>query len=240
MLCMSALVDMLRPPFRVRETIAQMDYAGSGSLFMVFWVSLFIGMALTLQTSAELARLGFKIYAPKIVGISIIREIGPVAVALGFAGRVGSGIASEIGLMVLGHQIDVLRVHGINVINKLVTPRVLSGLVMLPVLTIIGDLISLLGGYYIAVFVSHQNGAFYWRQIKVVLNLETILAGTLKPFVFGYLITCISCYAGLSTKGGARGLRKSTTFAVVFSTLAVIITDFIATRILLYLFGGAL
>jgi phospholipid/cholesterol/gamma-HCH transport system permease protein len=240
MLCICALVQMFRPPFRTRETVAQMDYAGFGSLFMVFWVTLFIGMALTLQISTELARLGFKIYAPKIVGLSIIREIGPVAVALGFAGRVGSGMASELGLMVLGHQVDVLRVHGIDIINKLVTPRVLSGLIMLPALTIVGDLISLLGGYYVAVFVGHQSGAFYWRQIKAVLNFETVAAGIVKPFIFGYLITCISCYAGLATKGGARGLRKSTTFAVVFSTLAIIVTDFIATRILLYLFAGAI
>lgn len=239
-LSFSALLDIFRPPLRVRETIAQMDYAGVGSLFMVFWVSLFIGMALTLQISAELARFGLDLYAPKIVGISIVREIGPVAIALGFAGRVGSGMASEIGSMVLGHQVDILRVYGISVTNKLVTPRVLSGLIMLPVLTVIGDLISLFGGYYIAVFVGHQSGSFYWRQIKAILNFETLVAGTLKPFMFGYLITCISCYAGLSTKGGARGLRKSTTFAVVVSTLAIIITDFIATRILLYLFGATL
>jgi phospholipid/cholesterol/gamma-HCH transport system permease protein len=239
-LSLSTLLDIFRPPFRLRETIVQMDYAGAGSLFMVFWVSLFIGMALTLQTSAELARFGLNIYAPKIIGISIVREIGPVAIALVFAGRVGSGMASEIGSMVLGHQVDILRVYGINVINKLVTPRVLSGLIMLPVLTVIGDLISLLGGYYITVFVGHQSGSFYWRQIKAILNLETMVAGTLKPFVFGYLITCISCYAGLSTKGGAKGLREATTLAVVVSTLAIIITDFIATRILLYLFGATL
>ena len=235
-LSLSTLLEMVRPPFRIRETIVQMDYAGVGSLFMVFWVSLFIGMALTLQTSAELTRFGLNIYAPKIVGISIVREIGPVAIAMAFAGRVGSGMASELGSMVLSHQVDMLRVYGINVINKLVTPRVLSGLIMLPVLTIIGDLVALLGGYYIAVFVGHQSGSFYWRQIEAILNFETLVAGTVKPFIFGYLITCISCYAGLSTKGGAGGLRTSTTFAVVTSTLAVIITDFVATRILLYLF----
>jgi phospholipid/cholesterol/gamma-HCH transport system permease protein len=239
-LSLSTLVDIFRPPFRLRETLVQMDYAGVGSLFMVFWVSLFIGMALTLQTSTELARFGLNIYAPKIVGISMVREIGPVAIAMGFAGRVGSGMASELGSMVLGHQVDMLRVYGINVVNKLVAPRVLSGLVMLPVLTVIGDLIALLGGYYIAVFVGHQSGPFYWRQIETILNFETIAAGTVKPFIFGFLITCISCYAGLSTKDGAGGLRTSTTFAVVVSTLAVIVTDFVATRILLYLFGTTL
>jgi phospholipid/cholesterol/gamma-HCH transport system permease protein len=163
-----------------------------------------------------------------------------VTIALSFAGRVGSGMASEIGSMVLGHQVDVLRVHGIDVVKKLVTPRVLSGLLMLPVLTVIGDFIALLGGYYIAVFVSHQSGPFYWAQIKKAMSLETIASGFLKPFLFGYLITCISCYAGLSTKGGASGLRKSTTRAVVASTITIIVSDFVVTRVLLYVFRGAI
>lgn len=146
-LSVSALLGAFHRPFRLKETVEQMDYAGLGSFFIVCLVSLFIGMALTLQTSAELSVLGFKIYTARIVGISIVREIGPVTIALSFAGRVGSGMASEIGSMVLGHQVDILRVHGVNVIKKLVTPRVLSGLVMLPVLTAIGDFVSILGGY---------------------------------------------------------------------------------------------
>lgn len=236
----SAVFYLFLPPLRIRETLKTFDYAGAGSFFIVFFVSLFIGMAMTLQISAELSVLGFSLYTPKIVGISIIREIGPVAVALSFAGRVGSGMASELGSMVLGHQVDVLRVHGINVVQKLVTPRVVSGLVMLPALTIIGDLVALLGGYYITVFVARGSGAFYWGQILEVLTIENVAAGSIKPFVFGYLITCISCYMGLATRGGAEGLRKSTTAAVVASTLTIIVSDFVMTRGLLYLFGATL
>jgi phospholipid/cholesterol/gamma-HCH transport system permease protein len=172
-----------------------------------------------------------------VVGLSIIKEIGPAAIALSFTGRVGAGIASELGSMQLGHQIDILRVHGVDPVKKLVVPRVISAVVMLPVLTIIGDAVSLFGGYYIAVFVSHQSGAFYWGQIREIMDFETVTTGTVKPFIFGYLISCISCYTGLSTRGGAIGLRRSTTTAVVFSIIIIIITDFVLTRVLLYVFG---
>ncbi len=235
-LSIMSLIGVFRRPFYIRDTIEQMDYIGTGSFFIVFLVSLFIGMALSLQISAELSDLGLKMYTGRIVGVSIIREIGPVAIALSFAGRVGSGMASELGSMTLGHQVDIFRVHGVNPIKKLVTPRVISAIVMLPVLTVIGDATSLLGGYYIAVFVSHQSGAFYWSQVQGIMNLENIISGIAKPFIFGYLIACISCYMGLSTQGGASGLRKTTTAAVVLSTIIIIMSDFIITRILLYFF----
>ena len=237
LLSIRALLGIFRRPYYFRETIEQMDYMGAGSFFIVFLVSLFIGMALSLQISAELSELGVKMYTGKIVGVAIIREIGPVAVALVFAGRVGSGMASELGSMVLGHQVDILRVHGVNPIKKLVTPRVVSAVLMLPVLTVIGDAVSLIGGYYISVFVSHQSGFFYWSQIKEIMDVDNIVSGVTKPFIFGYMISCISCYMGLSTKGGARGLRESTTKAVVFSMIMIIIFDFMLTRVLLYVFG---
>jgi phospholipid/cholesterol/gamma-HCH transport system permease protein len=176
-------------------------------------------------------------YTGKVVGISIIREIGPVLTALVFAGRVGSGIASELGSMVLGHQVDTLRVFGVDPVKKLVTPRILSAILMLPVLTLIGDFVSLFGAYYIAVFVSHQSDTFFWSSIRDIMIYENVLAGSIKPFIFGSLIACISCYMGLSTKGGAIGLRRTTTRAVVASFIAIIVADFILTRVLLYVLG---
>jgi phospholipid/cholesterol/gamma-HCH transport system permease protein len=236
-LSIKAPFGIFRRPLYFRELIEQMDYMGTGSLFIVFLVSLFIGMALSLQTSAELADLGLKMYTGKIVGVSIIREIGPGIIALVFAGRVGSGITSELGSMMLGHQVDIMRVHGVNPLKKLVTPRVVSAVLMLPVLTIIGDAVSLFGGYYISVFVSHQSGSFYWSQIRGIMDFENIFSGMTKPFIFGYLVACVSCYMGLSTRGGARGLRRSTTSAVVFSMIMIIIADFVLTRVLLYALG---
>ena len=146
-------------------------------------------------------------------------------------------MASELGSMILGHQVDTLRVFGVDPIKKLVTPRVVSSILMLPALTIIGDAVSLFGGYFIAVFVSHQSGAVYWSSIRDVFQVENVVAGAIKPFIFGYLIACISCYIGLSTRGGAIGLRRTTTLAVVTSFITIIVVDFMLTRILLYLLG---
>lgn len=237
LLSLHGLLGIIKKPFYLKDTIEQMDYAGAGSSLIIFLVSLFIGMALSLQLSAELSILGLKMYTGRVVGISVIREIGPVTAALVFAGRVGAGMASELGSMILGHQVDTLRVFGVDPIKRLVTPRVVSSLVMLPALTIIGDTVSLFGGYYIAVFVSHQSGTYYWSSIQDILTFENVFAGSIKPFLFGYLIACISCYMGLSTKGGAIGLRRSTTRAVVTSMIVIIVSDFMLTRILLYVLG---
>jgi len=237
LLSLRALLGLGRKPFYLRDVIDQMDYAGAGSLVIVLFVSLFIGMALSLQLSAELSILGMKMYTGRIVGLSIIREIGPVLTGMVFAGRVGSGIASELGSMILGHQVDTLRVFGVDPIKKLVTPRVLSAIVMVPALTVIGDAISLFGGYFIAVFVSNQSATVYWSSVREVFTLENVLSGFIKPFIFGYIIACISCYMGLSTRGGAIGLRRTTTKAVVMSFIMIIIADFVLTRLLLYVLG---
>jgi len=231
------LLGLVRRPFYFRDTIEQMDYAGPGSLVIILLVSLFIGMALSLQLSAELSRVGLKMYTGKVVGTSIIREIGPVLTALVFAGRVGSGIASELGSMILGHQVDTLRTFGVDPVRKLVTPRILGAVVMLPALTILGDAVSLLGAYFMAVVVGRQSGAFYWSSTLETLSFENVFAGTIKPFIFGYIIACICCYTGLSTRGGAIGLRRTTTRAVVLSFITIIVSDFALTRILLLVFG---
>lgn len=236
-LSFGGLAGMVRRPFYFRETVEQMEYAGAGSLLIVVLVSLFIGMALTLQLSSELSRVGLELYTARIVGISIIREIGPVLIAMVFAGRVGSGVASELGSMILGLQVDTLRAFGVDPIKKLVTPRIISALVMLPVLTVIGDAVSLLGGYLITVIFSGQSGAFYWNSILDTLTFENVFAGTVKPFMFGFIIACVCCYIGLSTKGGAIGLRRATTRAVVLSFVLIIVSDFALTRVLLIFFG---
>ena len=237
LLSMRGLLGIISRPFYVKDTIEQMDDVGAGSLIVILFVSLFIGMALSLQLAAELSPLGLKMYIGNIVGVSIIREIGPVMTAMVFAGRAGSGMASELGSMILGHQVDTLRVFGVDPIKKLVTPRILSALVMLPALTIIGDASSILGGYSIAVSVSHESGTVYWNSLRTVFTFENVVAGAVKPFFFGYLIACISCYMGLSTRGGAIGLRKATTRAMVFSIIMIIVFDFILTRALLYILG---
>ncbi|MDI6715215.1 MAG: ABC transporter permease [Thermodesulfovibrio sp.] len=237
LLSINSILKLFKRPLYFDDIIEQMEYAGSASVFIVSLVCLFVGMALSLQLSAELSGLGLKMYTGKIVGIAVIREIGPLVTALVFIGRVGAGQTAEIGSMILGHQIDTLRVYGIDPIKKVVIPRVIASVVMLPCLTIIGDLVCLIGGYYIAVFVSNQSGSFYWSSIIEELTFQNVFSGTIKPFIFGYLISCISCFYGLTTRGGAKGLRTSTTKAVVISIITVIATDFILTRILFYALG---
>lgn len=238
LLLLHGMLGVFRKPFYGKDAIEQMEYAGAGSFVIVLLVSLFIGMALSLQLAAELSPLGLKMYTGKIVSISIIREIGPVAIALVFTGRVGSGIASELGSMSLGHQVDMLRTFGVDPVKKLVTPRILGSLVMLPVLTVIGDAVSLFGGYFIAVSVGKQSGSVYWNSVRDVLTFENVFSGVAKPFIFGILIAGVACYVGLATHGGSQGLRKATTQAVVFSIIIVIIADFIITRILLAVLGA--
>ncbi len=237
LLALRGLAGVVRRPFYFRDVIEQMDYAGAGSFPIIVLVAIFIGMALSLQLSAEFSRLGLRMYTGKAVGITVIREIGPVMAALVFAGRVGAGMASELGSMVLGHQVDSFRVFGVDPIKKLVTPRLISAIIMLPVLTVIGDALSIFGAYYTVVFVSNQSGYVYWKSIRDVLIFENIIAGSVKPFIFGFLIASISCYSGLTTMGGAAGLRQSTTNAVVLSIISIIISDFALTRMLLYVLG---
>lgn len=239
-LSINSIIRLFKKPFYFDDIIEQMEYAGSSSVFIVSLVCLFVGMVLSLQISAELSELGLKMYTGKIVGIAVIREIGPLVTALVFIGRVGAGQAAEIGSMILGHQIDTLRVYGIDPIKKVVIPKVFASVLMLPCLTIIGDLVCLLGGYYIAVFVSNQSGSFYWSSIIHELTFQNVFSGLIKPFIFGYLISCISCFYGLTTRGGAKGLRISTTRAVVTSIVVVIAMDFLLTRILLYALGFSL
>jgi phospholipid/cholesterol/gamma-HCH transport system permease protein len=234
-----ALLGLGRKPFYLKDAIDHMDYAGPGSLLIIVLVSLFIGMALSLQLSAELSIVGLKMYTGRVVGISVTREIGPVLSALVFAGRVGSGVASELGSMILGHQVDTLRAFGVDPVKKLVTPRVLAALIMLPALTVIGDAVSLFGGYVIAVLVSQESGPYYWNSIIGVLTFENVFSGMVKPFMFAYIIACVSCYMGLSTSGGAIGLRRTTTKAVVLSFIMIIVADFALTRILLLILGAS-
>ncbi len=231
------VLGIVRRPFYWADLVEHMSYAGAGSLIIVILVSLFVGMALSLQIGAEFSVLGLQMYTGQVVGISIVSEIGPVLTAIIYAGRVGSGIASELGTMVMHHQVDTLRVFGVDPVRKLVTPRVLSALIMLPLLTIIGDYVSLAGGAYIAGFVANQSVTVYWHAVRYALIARYVIPGVVKPVVFGLCIAGVACYMGFSTRGGAVGLKRSTTLAFVVSTIVVIVADFVTTRVILKLLG---
>ncbi|MDG5814759.1 ABC transporter permease [Chitinispirillales bacterium ANBcel5] len=236
-LCLNSVIGIFKRPFYFRDVVEQMEYTGSGTLGILVLVFLFIGMALSIQIAAEFQVMGFQMYTGRVVGIAVISEIGPVCAALVFAGRTGSGMASELGSMVQKNQIDTMRVFGMDPVKKLITPRILSALIMVPALTIIGDLISILGGLYTTTVVNNQSSAVYWDSIRVVLEPRYMIAGITKPLLFGFIIASISCYSGLSTKGGASGLKISTTNAFVLSTIMIIVVNFMVTKLLLILFG---
>jgi len=166
------------------------------------------------------------------VSASMIKELGPVLTGLMLAGRIGSGIAAELGSMVVTDQINALRALGTDPVRKLVVPRVLAGFFMTPVLTVISDTVGILGGWLIAVYQLRVASSLYWTSITDALYLQDAWMGIIKPFFLGYVIVTIGCHVGLRTSGGTQGVGRSTTSAVVAASVAVIAVDFFITRLL--------
>jgi phospholipid/cholesterol/gamma-HCH transport system permease protein len=166
----------------------------------------------------------------------MVRELGPVLTALMVTGRVGSGMAAELGSMVVTQQIDALRVLGTDPIRKLVAPRLLAGLVMVPILTIISDTLGIFGGALISVFSLELSWEYYWRSVGGALVVNDLAMGLSKPVLFGFLISSVGCYMGLTTTGGTQGVGLATTRSVVVASVLILSTDFFMTKILLMIF----
>jgi phospholipid/cholesterol/gamma-HCH transport system permease protein len=187
---------------------------------------------LALQSGLTLDQFGARPVVGRLVSASMIKELGPVLTGLMLTGRVGSGIAAELGSMVVTDQINALRALGTDPIRKLVVPRVLSGILMTPVLTIIADFVGMVGGWIVARFQLQVDSGLYWSSISDALYMQDVWMGILKPFALGFVIVTIACHVGLRTQGGTQGVGKSTTVAVVAGSVAVIAVDFFATQIL--------
>lgn len=237
LLSLRSFTGLFRRPYYFREIVEQMDILGAGSLVIVLLTNLFSGMALALQFSAELVTFGAKLYLGKAVTVTIVRELGPVLTALMVAGRVSSGIASELGSMQVGQQIDALRVMGADPVKKLVTPRLVSMIVMLPLLTVLGNAMGVWGGYIVAFFVSRQSTATYWSAVSQGLNLQNLAGGLVKPFVFAFIIALVGCHSGFQTTGGTRGVGRSTTRAVVTASILILVANFLLTKLMISLYG---
>lgn len=231
-------------PFYRRDLVQQMDTIGVASLFIVVLTGLFTGMVLALQSAVEMREFGATIYIGRLVGASAVRELGPVLTALMVTGRAGSGMAAAIGAMRVTEQVDALRTMGVDPVRKLVTPRFLAALVMLPLLTIVADLIAILGGLLIAVLKLDLTADLYMRSVYLTLADSGFLfryvpidlvQGLLKPVAFGGLMALTSCYYGLRTEGGTEGVGRSTTQAVVTTSVLVLATDYFLTQILIVL-----
>ncbi|CAN5768050.1 ABC transporter permease [soil metagenome] len=229
-------------PFYWQDTLVQMDRIGVGSIPIVLLTGLFTGMVLALQSSVELSKFGADVYIGNLVGASMVRELGPVLCALMVAGRAASGIAAELGSMKVTEQIDALQSFGTDPIKKLVTPRLLAGLLMLPVLTIITDMVGIMGGMIISIFEIGITADAYLQgvlntlaQSGFVLGVipKDFIAGLVKPLVFGGIITLTASYYGLNTKGGTEGVGIAATRAVVTCSVLILAVDYFLTQLTL-------
>ena len=223
-------------PFYFHDVVEQFDSIGLGSLTVVLLTGFFTGAVLALQTGITLDQFGARPVVGRLISASMVKELGPVLTGLMLAGRVGSGIAAELGSMVVTDQINALRALGTDPIRKLVVPRVLAGFVMAPVLTVIADAVGIVGGWLVAVFQLRVVSSVYWSSILKGLYLEDAWMGLIKPFCLGFVIVSIGCHVGLRTTGGTQGVGRSTTNAVVAASVAVIAVDFFVTRVLISFF----
>ena len=220
-------------PFYFHDVIEQFEQIGIGSLTVVILTGFFTGAVLALQTGITLDQFGARPFVGRLISASMIKELGPVLTGLMLAGRIGSGIAAELGSMVVTDQINALRALGTDPIRKLVVPRVLAGFFMAPVLTVIANTVGILGGWLIAVFQLRVASSLYWSSIIEGLYFDDAIMGLVKPFCLGYAIVTIGCHVGLRTKGGTQGVGRATTAAVVAASVAVIAVDFFVTRLLI-------
>ena len=199
---------------------------------VVLLTGFFTGAVLALQSGVTLDQFGARPVVGRLVSASMVKELGPVLTALMLAGRVGSGIAAELGSMVVTDQISALRALGTDPVRKLVVPRVLAGLVMAPILTIVADFVGMIGGGVVAVTQLQVAWSVYRTSIIDGLYVEDAWMGIIKPFVLGFVIVSIGCHVGLRTKGGTQGVGRATTQAVVAASVAVLTVDFFVTRLL--------
>jgi phospholipid/cholesterol/gamma-HCH transport system permease protein len=222
-------------PFYFRDIIEQLDTIGVGSMTVVLLTGMFTGMVLALQSGITLDQFGARSMVGRLVSASMVKELGPVLTALMVAGRVGSGIAAELGSMVVTDQIAALRALGTDPIRKLVLPRILAGLIMVPFLTCISVAVGLLGAWVITMTQLQVASGVYWNSVVTGLYIQDVWMGLIKPFFLGFVIVSIGCHVGLRTSGGTQGVGRSTTNAVVASSVAVLVVNFLVTKALIFL-----
>ncbi|WP_457571758.1 MlaE family ABC transporter permease [Desulfovulcanus sp.] len=223
---------LFRPPVRWRLFFKQMEFVGVGSLFVVLLTGLFTGMVLALQTYHAFRMFSAESLVGATVALSMTRELGPVITALMVTGRAGSSIAAEIGTMRVTEQIDALAVMAINPVQYLVLPRLVAGVIMLPLLTAISDFVGVVGGYMVGVNLLGINGGLFMNKIYEYVELEDIYNGLTKAAVFGLILTLVGCYKGFYTRGGAEGVGRATTQAVVLASIMILMGDYVLTALM--------
>jgi len=232
-LALRSLGNLFRPPRYMADMMQQADSIGVGSLPIVILTGFFTGAVLALQTSDTLQQFGSLSLTGQLVSFSMVRELGPVLTGLMVAGRNASGMASELGSMKVTEQIDAMRALGTDPTKKLVTPRVTASVVMLFFLSILSDLLGVLGGFMVAYLLLGLDASQYWHSAYEKLKYRDIVMGLVKPVIFGFIISTVGCYYGLSAKGGTQGVGRATTQAVVAASVLILVADFFVTRFLM-------
>ncbi|WAC03963.1 ABC transporter permease [Lacinutrix neustonica] len=220
--------EAYKRPFELKELVRQAYNMGNQSLLLVSITGFIIGLVLTLQTRPTLMGFGAVSWMPSMVGISIVREVGPIITALVCAGKIGSGIGAELGSMRVTEQIDAMEVSGTNPFKYLVVTRVLAITLMLPLLVIIGDAVALYGSYLVENVKGNTSFYLYFNQVFESLEFGDLLPATIKTFFFGLAIGLVGCFKGYYCEKGTAGVGKAANSAVVFTSLLLFIIDFIA------------
>jgi len=228
----SAMAWAFRPPFRLRLLVKQLEFVGVRSFWVVVITGAFTGMVIALQTY-----YGFRMFSAEslvggILALSVTRELGPVITALVVAGRAGSAIAAELGTMRVTQQIDALASMAVDPVQYLVTPRILAGIVMLPLLVVMADFVGYVGGYFVGVKLLGINSGMFMAKTLELMEMSDLMNGLVKAAVFGLILTTVGCYKGYYTSGGAEGVGRATTDAVVISSLAILISDYFLTAVM--------
>lgn len=231
-----SITNIFSPPVYWNDTLEQMDVIGVGSLPIVLLTGFFIGAVMVLQTAAQFERFGQTSLTGDVVAIALVRELGPTITALLVAGRNASGIASELGSMVVTEQVDAMRAMGTDPTRKLMTPRVVATVFTLPLLTALADLIGLIGGFIVALVQLRLDPVEFWTRAIDALDFGDLVQGFSKPLVFGVIISTVGCYKGLTVRGGTQGVGRATTEAVVVASVFTLVANFFVTRVMLALF----
>lgn len=231
-LFISSVAWLFRPPLRLRVIFKQMEFVGVNSLPVVLITGAFTGMVLALQTYYGFRMFGGESLVGATVALSMTRELGPAITALMVTGRAGSAMAAEIGTMRVTEQIDALYSMSVNPLQFLVVPRIVAGVVMLPVLTVASDFIGIVGGYMVGVHLLNINSGIFIARIVEFVDLSDIFNGLVKAAFFGLILSLIGCYKGFYTSGGAAGVGRATTQAVVIASVSILISDYFLTAVM--------
>jgi len=226
---------MFKRPFRVGVLVEAMDYIGVQSLLIVSMIGLFVGMVFALQLTSALRQFGTEGFVGATLGIAVTRELSPVFTSIVVAARAGAGMATELGSMRITEQIDALATMAVNPVQYLVTPRVIAGTIMVPLLSLLFVAVAMLGGYGVAVWLEHVDPGVFVENARWIVETKDLVQGLVKSTVFGCALTVISCAQGFNASGGAKGVGIGTTRAVVGSFVTILVLDYFLTDIILIL-----